>query len=120
MTEEKFKSEVETLKKFFPIYCNDKHTGQFIKKYNVNYKNLELNFEINLCEECHNLFSYAIERLTECPNNPKPRCRKCPNPCYEKEKYRQMAKMMRYAGMKLGLTKAAKKFKNLFKKSGNS
>jgi hypothetical protein len=120
MTEEKFKGEVETLKKFFPIYCNDKHTGQFLKNYHITYKNLILDFNIVLCEECHNLLSYAVARLTECPNDPKPRCRKCPNPCYEKDKFKQMAKLMRYSGMKLGLTKAAQKLKNIFKRNDNS
>ena len=117
MTIEKFKSEVETLNKFFTIYCHEKHTGQFKKDYCIKYKNETLNFEADLCEECHNLLSYAIERLQECPHDPKPRCRKCPNPCYEKNKYKQMAKMMRFAGMRLGLTKAAQKLKKMFKKN---
>ncbi|GAB6073897.1 nitrous oxide-stimulated promoter family protein [Nautilia lithotrophica] len=117
MTTEKFKSEVETLNKFFQIYCSEKHTGQFIKEYDISYKDLNMKFNANLCDECHNLLGYAIQRLQECPHDPKPRCRKCENPCYEKDKYKQMAKMMRFAGMKLGLTKAARRIKKLFKKN---
>ena len=115
MTFEKFNSEINTLQKFFPIYCEDKHKNQFSKHYIVSFLDKKIEFDIKLCNECHNLLSYAIQRLQECPNDPKPRCRKCPNPCYEKEKFKQMAKMMRYSGMKLGLTKAAKKLKNIFK-----
>jgi len=117
MTTEKFKSEVETLKKFFQIYCSEKHSGQFSRNYSVKYKDLHMDFQADLCGECHSLLEYAIERLQECPHDPKPRCRKCENPCYEKNKYKQMAKMMRFAGMKLGLTKAAQKLKKMFKKS---
>jgi len=117
MTTEKFKTEVETLTKFFQIYCNEKHTDLYKKDYNVEYKDLKLDFNANLCDECHNLLSYAINRLQECPHDPKPRCRKCDNPCYEKSKYKQMAKMMRFSGMKLGLTKAAQRIKKLFKKN---
>lgn len=117
MTTEKFKGEVETLKKFFQIYCSEKHTGQYEKTYNIKYKDLDLSITANLCDECHSLLDYAIHRLQECPHDPKPRCRKCPNPCYEKDKYKQMAKMMRFAGMKLGLTKAAQRLKKMFKKS---
>jgi len=117
VTFEKFSSEIETLKKFFSIYCNDKHTNQVEKVYNVSYLDKNITFKINLCNECHNLLNYSINRLQECPNDPKPRCRKCENPCYEKDKFKQMAKMMRYSGMKLGLTKAAKKFKKIFIKS---
>ncbi len=117
MTFEKFESEVKTLEKFFPIYCNDKHTNQIEKEYIVPFDDKKIEFKITLCEDCHELLRYAINRLQECPNDPKPRCRKCPNPCYEKDKFKQMAKMMRYSGMKLGLTKAAKRIKKIFKKS---
>jgi hypothetical protein len=117
MTKEKFKNEIETLKKFFEIYCRDKHQNRTEKKYEIEYKNEFFDFSVSLCEDCHNLLSYAIERLKECPRDPKPRCRNCPEPCYEKDKYKQMAKIMRYSGMKLGLTKAAKRLKNLFKKN---
>ena len=117
MTFEKFESEINTLEKFFPIYCNDKHSKQFEKEYKISYKNQTIEFKINLCKDCHELLGYAIQRLQECPNDPKPRCRKCPNPCYEKDRFKQMAKMMRYSGMKLGLTKAAKRLKTMFKKS---
>ncbi len=115
MTIKKFQEEINTLKKFFPIYCNDKHLNQYKKQYIINYKNENIEFEIELCDECHNMLNYSIERLKECPHDPKPRCRKCPNPCYEKEKYKQMAKMMRYSGVKLGLSKTVKKIKNFFK-----
>jgi hypothetical protein len=117
MTIEKFEKEIYTLHKFFDIYCSDKHSNQYIKEYTIPYKEKTFYLKANLCEECHELLRYAILKLQECPNDPKPRCRNCPNPCYEKAKYKQMAKMMRYAGMKLGLTKAAKKIKKLFKKN---
>jgi len=117
MSPEKFTHEVETLSSFIQIYCHDKHEGQYEKEYIINYKNILIKKHLNLCNECHEMFAYSISRLQECPHDPKPRCRTCPNPCYEKQKYKQMAKMMRYAGMKLGLTKAAKKIKKFFKSS---
>jgi hypothetical protein len=116
MTAKKFKSEVETLQKFFQIYCYEKHKEQFEKEYNVHYKDLNLIFKANFCNKCHSLLSYAIERLQECPHDPKPRCRKCKNPCYEKDKYKQMAKMMRFSGMKLGVNKAVQKLKKFLKR----
>ena len=112
---EKFKSEVETLKKFFSIYCENNHFNQQKRTYKLSYQNQELNFDIFLCDECNNLFNYAINQLQNCPHNPKPKCRNCQNPCYEKDKYKKMAKIMRYSGMKLGLTKAAKKLKKFLK-----
>jgi len=117
MTFEKFTTEVETLKKFFQIYCEEKHENRFLKNYSIEYHGNSLEFSANLCDECHSLLNYSIQRLQECPHDPKPRCRKCENPCYEKDKYKQMAKMMRFAGMKLGLTKAAKRLKRMFKRN---
>ncbi len=117
MTTKKFEKEIKTLQKFFTIYCKDKHTGQYEKEYKIPYKDKIFEFDANLCDECHSLLQYAILRLQECPNDPKPRCRKCPNSCYEKDKYKLMAKMMRYSGMKLGLTKAAQRIKKILKKT---
>jgi len=97
----------------FPVYCADKHSGQETRSYSVTYKGREFVFEVALCPECHALFAYAVERLTECPHDPKPRCRKCPDPCYEREKYKQMARIMSYAGMKLGLTKVKRRLKGI-------
>ncbi|NPA87326.1 nitrous oxide-stimulated promoter family protein [Caminibacter pacificus] len=117
MTTDKFKSEIETLTKFFQIYCHDKHQNQYEKEYIIPYKDIKITKTISLCEDCHEMLKYSILRLQECPHDPKPRCRNCDEPCYEKSKYKQMAKMMRYSGMKLGLTKAAKRIKKIFKSS---
>ena len=38
MTNEKFISEVETLKKFFTVYCKDKHTHQHNYIKSIDYK----------------------------------------------------------------------------------
>ena len=37
MTAKKFEHEINTLKKFFTIYCQDKHTEQFEKNYNQSH-----------------------------------------------------------------------------------
>ncbi|EDM23921.1 nitrous oxide-stimulated promoter family protein [Caminibacter mediatlanticus TB-2] len=117
MQEEKFKSEINTLIKFFSIYCTDKHKNILCKNYEIEYKNLILKEEVCLCKECHNLLDYAIKKLQNCPHEIKPRCRKCPNPCYDKNEWKKMAKMMRYSGMKLGLLKVKNKFNSLLKKN---
>ncbi|PKK92473.1 MAG: hypothetical protein CVV62_00130 [Tenericutes bacterium HGW-Tenericutes-7] len=65
MTEEKFKSEVEILKKFFEIHCAKKHNTLLPYKQSFNYKTLHFSVELNLCEECRNLINYSFERLYE-------------------------------------------------------
>lgn len=111
----KFKEEINTLKKFFEVYCKEKHLDQLKITKTFNYKNEEIKVELNLCHECLKKIEYSFDRLLECPHDIKPRCRTCPTPCYEKKQWKEAAKIMRYSGMKLGLRSVSKKFKNLFK-----
>lgn len=111
MTIEKFEEEVVTLEKFFTKYCTDKHQNQYKQLYDLKYKQSSSKYTLYLCKECHELISYSFERLKECPHDIKPRCRKCSNPCYEKSRWKQLAKLMRYSGFQLGLVK----IKNLLK-----
>ncbi len=110
MTEEKFKSEVEILKKFFEIHCAKKHHNLLHYTQSFDYKTLHFSVELNLCEECKTLINYSFERLYECPHEIKPKCRSCKNPCYEKSKYKAVAKIMKFSGIQLGLSRIKKFF----------
>ena len=114
MTNEKFISEVETLKKFFTIHCKDKHLNQNSYMKILQYKNQHYDVSFHLCCECKKLINYSIQRLEECPHDIKPRCRTCINPCYEKTEWKKLAKLMRYSGIHLGILKI-KKFLKLNK-----
>jgi len=115
MTTEKFKSEIDTLKKFFEIYCHDKHQDRTMHQgyYNIPYKDQNFKLEVTLCDECNELLASAIAKLQACPYEEKPRCRKCPNPCYEKDEWKKIAKIMKHAGIKLGLGKVGTRLKKL-------
>lgn len=108
MTKEKFQSEIETLNQFFITFCKDKHQNQNKYTLSQNFNNKEFTLQSELCEECKNSLEKAIKHISECPHEIKPRCRKCPNPCYEKSHWKQIAKIMRYSGIKLGLIKIKK------------
>lgn len=110
MTEEKFKSEVATLKKFFEMYCGKKHLHQTTYKQTFSYKISEFSVDLTLCEECKTLINYSFDRLNECPHELKPKCRSCKNPCYEKSKYKEVAKIMKFSGIQFGLSKIKKFF----------
>ena len=115
MTNEKFRSEIDTLKKFFEIYCHDKHQDKIMHEgnYNIPYNDTYFKLDVTLCNECNELLSHSISKLQACPHDPKPRCRKCPNLCYEKDEWKQIAKIMKYSGMKLGLGKVGNRLKKL-------
>ncbi|NCD12364.1 MAG: nitrous oxide-stimulated promoter family protein [Epsilonproteobacteria bacterium] len=113
MTSEKLQSDSQTLHRFIQLHCDKKHHDVPKKKgvLAVHFKEkciCELPYDI--CEECEILLLYAYDRLQNCPRNPKPSCRKCPNPCYEKSMWKKMSKVMSFSGMQLGLTKVRKLF----------
>lgn len=110
MTTEKFTSEIETLQKFFELYCKNNHQEQQLFKKNITYQEECFSYSFSLCKSCDELLSYSLERLQDCPHDPKPKCRICLNPCYEKPKYKAVSKVMRYSGIRFGLTKIKKIF----------
>lgn len=114
MTTEKFTSEIETLQKFFELYCKSNHSSQMLFQKDINYNETVFSYDFCLCKSCNELLSYCLERLQHCPFELKPKCRSCPNPCYEKPKYKAVSKVMRYSGMRFGLTKIKKIFSSLY------
>ena len=114
MTTKKFTSEAQTLKKFFEIHCKAKHANQTFHCKQLDYNNKKINIELELCEDCIKLIHYSFDRLIECPYDPKPRCRTCPTPCYSKDEWKKVAKLMKYSGIQLGIKKI-KKFLNIKK-----
>ena len=105
MTKEKFEIEVNTIKKFFEIYCKDKHHISTATTKELEYKYKLYDIELNLCNECKKRILYSFKKLQNCPKEEKPRCRKCSNPCYEKAEWKYVAKVMKYSAIKLGLKK---------------
>ncbi|WP_418184784.1 nitrous oxide-stimulated promoter family protein [Aliarcobacter vitoriensis] len=114
MTIEKFESEINTLKKFYELFCVNKHENQEKHIVKIEFKNKVFDLELNLCEECFESINYSFERLQNCPHEIKPRCRKCPNPCYEKQRWKNIANVMKYSAIKLSLSKIKSKVKDLF------
>lgn len=111
----KFETEVKTLKDFFECFCENKHENQKSNNIKLFYKETEVEVDLHLCTDCLEKINYSFDRLLGCPHEIKPRCRSCPNPCYGKQEWKDTAKIMKYSGMKLGLSKLNKKIKNLFK-----
>lgn len=114
MTEEKFDTEIHTLKNFFEVYCKDKHDYYKEKSQKLEFKGKTFEINLSLCEDCHDAINYSFQRLQECPHEIKPRCRTCPSPCYEKDRWKNAAKVMKYSAIKLSLSKVKQKVKSLF------
>ena len=115
MDQVKFKSEAEILKSFIKIYCDgQEHPNQKPESFLCKYHELSYEIKISLCEECQTLLKYSLQKLQNCPCEIKPRCRTCPHPCYEKDKWKTLAKVMRFSGLKLGVLKVKQIIKSFF------
>lgn len=114
MTTEKFEIEINTLKNFFELYCKDKHEHKKLQKNILEYKSNFFTLELNLCQECKEAINYSFNKLQSCPHEIKPRCRKCPNPCYEKTEWKNTAKVMKYSAIKLSLGKIKSRILKIF------
>lgn len=114
MTADKFKIEIDVLKKFYELYCKDKHGNQKSKIVSLKYKEELFHLELHLCAECFEAIEYSFDRLKGCPHDIKPRCRSCPTPCYEKQRWKNIAKVMKYSAIKLSLGKIKSRVMRIF------
>ena len=114
MTINKFETEINTLKRFYELYCKDKHINQELKTITLIYNEKTFSLELDLCEDCQKAINYSFIKLQNCPHEIKPRCRTCPNPCYEKENWKETAKVMKYAAIKLSLVKIKSRILKIF------
>ncbi|MEA3331324.1 MAG: nitrous oxide-stimulated promoter family protein [Campylobacterota bacterium] len=112
MTFEKYTQELTILTSFVSQYCEDKHSDLPRKGRSITLKYAGERaepLEALLCNECAETLDYGIARLQGCPFDDKPKCRKCPNPCYERPMWKKVAKIMCHGGIKMGLRKAKNK-----------
>ena len=74
--------DLEVVTRFIQVYCRaHHHTGD------------------ELCVECHDLLSYATQRLERCPHDPKPKCRDCASHCYAPKYRDEIKQVMRFSGI---------------------
>ncbi len=99
MNADTFEHNRTDLQRFFPLYCDAKHCESVRRHVDG----------MMLCASCETLYMYALTRLSECPLDPKPKCRKCSVRCYDKKAWKAMAAVMRYGGLRLGIIKIRKK-----------
>lgn len=114
MTTEKFETEINTLKTFYELFCKDKHENLLQRVESLEYRGAKFTLDLNLCSTCYDSIKYSFDRLDGCPHEIKPRCRTCPSPCYEKDKWKETARVMKYSAIKLSLGKIKSRVMNMF------
>lgn len=95
--------DLKTLAMFINLYCRCKH-GQEVRQ-EVQMKTHDLREiagrPIILCEDCRKLLIHAYVKRSNCPMDPKPECKHCPNHCYHPTYRAQIREVMRYSGRKM-------------------
>jgi hypothetical protein len=77
--------ERKTLRAMLEIYCHSHHETR-----------------VGLCGSCEDLRVYAMERLSQCPFQPrKPICSDCTAHCYNAAMRQCVREVMRYAGPRM-------------------
>jgi hypothetical protein len=82
---EKREKDKYILTQFIRIYCHGKHKT----------------LKDKLCADCQDLLNYAIKRLENCPQVPKPACKNCEIHCYKTVYREKIRQVMRYSGKRL-------------------
>jgi len=98
--------DIDVLAKFIQIYCRDLHTEKNRERFLARGR-LALYFRhhnLHLCEDCSRLLLHGAAKRMMCSLDPKPRCKKCPMPCYRPGYRESIREVMRYAGRKMILT----------------
>lgn len=96
--DDKRNQEKKILYEMFLVYCKGKH-----------------GFKEGLCNECKDLFSYACERVDNCPNiETKTFCSACKSHCYKKDKREEIRNLMKYAGPRMMFRRPGMAFKHAF------
>ncbi len=92
------KKELKLLINIVWVYCGAKHDTRF----EANDEVREISGrKILLCRECAELLVYAMEKLRNCPLEPKPSCKKCHIHCYGKEHRARIREIMSFSGRRM-------------------
>ncbi len=100
------KRDLKTLGRFIDVYCRHRH--QNVPKSPVCLKTHDVEAivgrSLRLCAQCAKLLAHAFTKRSNCPLEPKPACRHCPQHCYHCEWRLRIQEVMKYSGMRLVLS----------------
>jgi hypothetical protein len=95
--------DILILGQFVRLYCQTRHAG--CETLPVTVKGTLApwinGLDLKLCSECRGLFLHGAAKRVLCPYAPKPRCKKCPTPCYRPGHREAMRAVMRDSGRRM-------------------
>lgn len=101
-TDATLKSDLRTLVTFVRIYCRGKHHES---RQRVSFKGFDAQDlsrkPLVLCPACSKLLHHGLIKRSHCRQDPKPACKDCPTPCYDKAYRVKIREVMRFSGWRL-------------------
>jgi len=90
---------------------------KYIIQWMIEYYCFKKHNNKKMCNECIELFNYALVRIQQCPYGEfKPTCSSCPIHCYNPDKREQIKNVMKFSGPAILFRKPVTGVKYLLKK----
>jgi hypothetical protein len=104
--DKELRRDLKTLVRFVETYCRHKHPDAGKEPVRLKPHDVEAirGKPVPLCHDCTKLLAHAFVKRANCPFEPKPACKHCPDHCYHPTYRRQIREVMKFAGRKLVLS----------------
>lgn len=98
--------DLKLLARFIQVYCDGKHRDAARAPVALRHVDVDAlaRRRIRLCPACSRLLVHAFMKRAQCPLDPKPQCKHCPQHCYAPDYRAQIRAVMKYSGRKLVLS----------------
>jgi hypothetical protein len=95
----KKRKDILVLANFVNVYCRENHKKTAKQTFYVADEDLKVRLrDLNLCPDCSRLLEHGIAKLSLCPYDPRPSCRKCETHCYAPGYRDKVRQVMRFSG----------------------
>ena len=97
--------DLRTLALFISLYCRYRHSDAERRPVLMKTHDVDAiaGKAICLCPECTKLLVHAWVKRSNCPMEPKPMCKHCPQHCYHPTYRAKIQEVMRFSGRKMML-----------------
>jgi hypothetical protein len=98
----KKRKDIRVLADFIAIFCREKHGKLAREPFDIRDEDLQSRLQgLLLCPDCQRLLAHGIAKVSQCPYNPRPSCRRCQTHCYAAGYREKVRQVMRFSGMYL-------------------
>lgn len=100
------KRDLKTLARFIELYCRKKHGDADRRAAHLKTHDIDAiaSSPVLLCADCTKLLMHSFAKRSNCPLEPKPACKHCPEHCYHPDYRARIREVMRYSGRRLVLS----------------